>query len=243
MIKKFPLYLDSHYDLTYGKVRHFVFKLQNESKLQFIAGQFISLHLEHEGVEKKRNYSIANAPGGNTVELACSYIPGGISSEKLFNLRPGDEILASGAYGRFILNDENHSRYILIATGTGVTPYRAMLQLLCEKIEKNNVDVVILFGCRTREDLLYSKEFVELSRKYKNFTFVACYSREQSAILEDYERSGYVQSNITELSLHPEQDIIYLCGNPKMVDETNKIILDLGFDQHKIRREKYIASK
>lgn len=110
-------------------VKHFTFEVKNKD-FSFAAGQFISLHMINaQGEEVRRNYSIASPPTDPTViEMACSYVKGGLASEKLFNqLKEGDQLEASGPYGIFVLKPNDPQRYVLVSTGTGVTPYRSML--------------------------------------------------------------------------------------------------------------------
>ncbi|MBN9166695.1 MAG: hypothetical protein J0I07_37525, partial [Myxococcales bacterium] len=85
------------------------------------------------------------------VEIAVSYVDGGAATQLLANLPIGGLIDASGPYGRFSLqaNDANR-RYLLVATGTGVTPYRAMLPQM-EKLASDaqqSCHLAVLSGAR-----------------------------------------------------------------------------------------------
>lgn len=232
-----------HAELIAPQVRHLVFQRQDGALFTFIPGQFITLLIE--GGEKllRRSYSIANThvTGGNTVEFAASYVAGGTASELLFNLKPGETVTASGPFGRLILRDEQPGRYILIATGTGVTPYRSMLDQIAQRLEQQpNLQVIILFGVRTPEELLYRNEFVAFAKQHPHFEFRAYYSRAPKQ--ESYEYQGHVQVAFTDIQPQPEKDIIYLCGNPNMIDEAFAQLTALGFASQNVRREKYISS-
>lgn len=243
MAQKFQLVLQEKMSLTSG-TEHFKFEC-NDPSVTYKAGQFISLHIEKDGVEYRRNYSIANAPGlDNVMELAMAYLPNGLASTLLANLNPGDVVQASGPYGMFVLKDEVlPKRYILIGTGTGITPYRSMLPQLGEFLESTPLEVVILQGVRTPDDLLYGEEFKEFADKYSKAVFYACHSRELSKEPQSHELSGYVQHHLEALNLGKDGDIVYLCGNPKMVDEAFEKLQELGLERSVIRREKYISSK
>ncbi|MGF2339041.1 FAD-binding oxidoreductase, partial [Acinetobacter baumannii] len=92
----------------------------------------------HDGKNLKRSYSIANEPKkDNRIEFAAGYFEGGPGTELLYNLKPGDVIHINGPFGRLIFKDETPGRYILVATSTGTTPYRAMLNELGQRIEKH----------------------------------------------------------------------------------------------------------
>lgn len=236
MTNKFNLILQEKTKLT-DNTEHFKFTLDAPEPLDFKAGQFISLHIEKDGKEHRRNYSIANAPDGNLIELAMAYMPNGLASTLLNRLQPGDSVPASGPYGQFVLKDEIlPARYILIGTGTGITPYRSMLKQLSSFLESSSLQVVILQGVRTANDLLYGDEFTAFADKYSNAMFKACYSRGENA-------NGYVQDNFASLNIKPGADIVYLCGNPAMVDDAFAKLQELGLDRANIRREKYISGK
>jgi ferredoxin-NADP reductase len=244
MAHKFQLILQEKINLT-ENTHHFRFVIDEPVGFEYKAGQFISLHIEKDGKEHRRNYSIANAPQqDNIIELAMSYLPNGLASILLSNLKPGEAIHASGPYGQFILKDEIlPQRYLLIGTGTGITPYRSMLPQLGQLLESTPIQIVILQGVRTQSDLLYGDEFANFAAKYPNASFKACYSRDCPAQPQDYEVSGYVQNHLEALQVGQASEIAYLCGNPNMVDAAFHTLQELGLDRAHIRREKYISSK
>lgn len=226
------------------KVRHLAFQLEDLQNIPFIAGQFLTLHVEGTAKTLHRSYSIANVPNQNTLEIACALVEGGAASTFLLNLQVGDSIAASGPYGLFVLKDERPARYVFIATGTGVTPYRSMLSDLEYRLQNSHpeLEIVLLLGVRSRAELLFADEFLEFARKYPNFKFYACYSKEAATDINSFERLGHVQDTFPFLQLDPNRDIVYLCGNPNMIDDNFAQLTDLGFDKKNVRREKYVFS-
>lgn len=243
-MQTFPLILKETYMIT-PTVRHFAFMPADEQAVKFVPGQFITIHFKSQTRSFRRSYSIATMSNGQDapIEFAASYIKDGPGSEFLFNLKGGDRVETSGPFGRLVLRDEAPSRYILIATGTGVTPYRAMLAQIRQRlIEQPNLQVVILLGVRNREELLYGSDFMLFASSQERFQFVAHYSRETRESLKAFERAGYVQTGFDSLALSPHEDIVYLCGNPDMIDEAFVKLRALGFETANIRREKYVSS-
>ena len=142
-----------------------------------------------------------------------------------------------------VLKEDHPKRYILAATSTGVTPYRAMTEELKRRMNANpSLRVVILQGGQRRDDILYRDEFLALAAQYPQVLFRSCLSREQADGLESHERLGYVQSAFPELSLNPNEDAVYLCGNPGMIDDAFAYLKDIGFAVQNIVREKYLSS-
>ncbi|HAT8612046.1 TPA: ferredoxin--NADP reductase [Legionella pneumophila] len=241
-INTFPITLEESFMIS-PKVKHFIFNCELSPPFEYLPGQFITIHFEHDGKNLKRSYSIANEPKkDNRIEFAAGYFEGGPGTELLYNLKPGDVIHINGPFGRLIFKDETPGRYILVATSTGTTPYRAMLNELGQRIEKHpDLQVVILQGVQRSEEILYPDDFQAFAKKYPQASFRPYLSRVQKQDLKDNEYSGYVQHAFPELNLNPTRDIVYLCGNPGMIDEAFNYLKEHGFPMQHIVREKYIS--
>lgn len=225
-------------------VKHFVFNLPESSLFNYLPGQFITIHFEHEGKKLRRSYSIANSPAhNNRIEFAAGYVEQGPGSAFLFNLNPGDVVEMSGPFGRLILKDHDPSRYILVATSTGITPYRAMIPALKQRIDKNpNLQIAILLGVQTHDDILYQDDFLALANHSPRIAFYVHLSRESSdALPHPHQRTGYVQQSFAALGASPERDLVYLCGNPAMIDDAFAQLKERGFNTQSVIREKYIS--
>ena len=236
-------------------VGHYRFVRDDGQPLDFVPGQFIQVHFTYaDGTATKRSYSLAtihdHALGpGEAVEIAVSYVPGGAATALFEGLEEGDAIDASGPYGRFVLMPADaNRRYLLIGTGTGVTPYRAMLPQLEQLFAERDLRVVLLFGARNPQELLYGDEFRAFASRFPDrFRFVPCFSRELPAAGSPHAhadvRHGYVQQFLPEFAPDAGGDIAYLCGNPNMVDACFESLKASGLDVKQVRREKYVSSK
>ncbi|HET7299471.1 MAG TPA: FAD-binding oxidoreductase [Oleiagrimonas sp.] len=249
MVEHFPLRLVDSFMLA-PTVRHLVFEREDGKPLAFTPGQFLQVHFHYaDGKPTKRSYSVASVGGEDDgevmrVEIAVSYVDGGAATELLGNLQPGQSIEASGPYGRFCLMDgDENRRYILIATGTGVTPYRAMRPRIEKLMRERGCRFVLLYGARNATELLYGEEFEAFAREHEGFTFHPCLSRGARPDPRPDDRLGYVQSVLPELQPVADEDIAYLCGNPDMVDAAFAALKEAGLSVRHIRREKYISSR
>ncbi len=236
-------------------VGHYTFVRDDGRPLDFVPGQFIQVHFAYaDGTPAKRSYSLAtihdHALGpGEAVEIAVSYVPGGAATALFEGLPEGGRVEASGPFGRFcLLPGDRNRRYLLIATGTGVTPYRAMLPLLEQRMAERGVEVLLLQGARTPEELLYGEDFRAFTERHPSFRYVPCFSRTAPEDLAARDRhpdvrQGYVQQHLAEFAPDPAGDIAYLCGNPDMVDTCFEALKAHGLSPAHIRREKYVSSK
>ena len=231
-------------------VRHLAFERADGAPFAFIPGQFVQVHFHYDdGKPTKRSYSVATIGAGDTspvqrVEMAVSYVDGGAATALLGGLAEGGTIEASGPYGRFCLMDaDTNQRYVFVATGTGVTPYRAMLPQLKTLFAKRDIEVALIYGARNESELLYGDEFETFARENPQFRFYACFSRTPRAQPRAHDRNGRVQVALEEIKPDPARDIAYLCGNPDMVDQAFNLLKDAGLPIPHIRREKYVSSR
>ncbi|MFT4197909.1 MAG: FAD-binding oxidoreductase [Pseudoxanthomonas sp.] len=235
-------------------VGHYSFVRDDGQPLDYKPGQFIQVHFDYaDGSATKRSYSLAtqhdHARGaGEAVDIAVSFVAGGAATALFEALQPGDTVRASGPYGLFCLRPgDGNRRYLLIGTGTGITPYRAMLPLLEELIAERGIEVLLLAGARTPEELIYADEFRAFAAAHPQFRFVPCYSRAMPSADSPHvhadARHGYVQNQLGEFAPDPATDIAYLCGNPDMVDACFEALKDYGLPVPQIRREKYVSNK
>jgi ferredoxin-NADP reductase len=230
-------------------VRHLAFERVDGQPLAFVPGQFLQIHFHYDdGTPTKRSYSVATVGDGSSpvqrIEIAVSYVEGGAATKLLGELPIGGIVDASGPYGRFCLQaGDVHPRYLLLATGTGVTPYRAMLPQIEKLLAQGGREVVLLYGARNETELLYDEEFEAFAQSHPGFTFHGCLSRQPRVVPHASDRSGHVQNVLAELAPGAERDIAYLCGNPNMVDAAFTALKEYGLPVPQIRREKYISSR
>lgn len=230
-------------------VRHLVFERADGAPVAFVPGQFIQIHFRYaDGTPTRRSYSIGTIGDGKTpvarLEIAVSYVEGGAATALLSQLDEGGTVEASGPFGRFCLqpNDSNQ-RYLLVATGTGVTPYRAMLGQIRQLSATRGCSFALVYGARSETELLYGEEFEAFAREVPAFSFHPCFSRVPRAVPRPNDRNGRVQVALGELAPNATHDIAYLCGNPDMVDEAFAMLKAAGLGVAQIRREKYVSSK
>lgn len=223
-------------------VRSFWLELPDRECLDFRPGQFLTLDLPIGETRRDgwRSYSIAAAPdGSNQAELCIVKLPGGKGTGFLFDeASVGTEVLTKEPGGVFTLPATLTQDIVMICTGTGVAPFRAMLQ---ERLAVESVNFHLIFGCRTAADILYLHEFAAMARRHDNFTYSVALSREDNVSFAGVTTSrGYVHPVYEKAYAEVRDDVkFYLCGWAVMVDEAKKRLLDMGYPAGQIVEELY----
>ncbi len=217
--------------------KHLEFAVEDAPQFGFVPGQWISLKQSKPGGEEiTRAYSIASPPNGNRFALCLNRVQDGFMSNYLCDLEPGAAIRAQGPFGNFTLRPPLRDT-LLIATGSGIAPFRAMLQWLFAAPERHhNRQFWLLFGSRFESDLYYHHEFLQLAETHANFSYQPTLSRGGP---EWKGLRGYVQQHVpgivgTRTELHA-----YICGLDKMVSANRELLNSLGWDRKSVLFEKY----
>ena len=215
------------------EVRHFVFEAEGAERFEFLPGQFVSLTAPIGGKLITRAYSLASAPRqGNRFELCLNRVPAGIFSNVLFDMKPGDTVEMKLPLGMFTLRQPPLDS-LFIATGTGIAPFRSMLQA---HLTSSGPAITLLFGVRYESHLMYGVEFEALTRRFPQFRYWPTLTRPDPGWRG---RTGRVQTHLDE-ALGGRRDLdVYLCGLKAMVDDVRRLLKERGFDRKQIFYEKY----
>lgn len=217
--------------------KRFWIEVPELDRFDFLPGQFVTLDLPiHEKVNKRlRSYSIASWPDGtNVFELLIVQAKDGVGTAYLFNeVTTGTELKFRGALGVFTLPEKIDRDLILVCTGTGIAPFRSMIQyIFLHTVPVKNIHLV--FGCRQQQDLLYYEEMKALEQKYPAFHYHPVLSR------DEWEgHRGYVHPVYESLCRDKLPALFYLCGWKNMVDEAKQRIMTMGYDKKDIHLELY----
>lgn len=193
-------------------------KLPASERLQFLAGQYIDILLKDD---MRRAYSLANAPHDDKhLVLHIRRVPGGSFSDHVFTQMHEKAILRfEGPLGSFFLREESDKPILLLASGTGFAPVKAMLEHAFHHGIKR--PITFYWGARRPGDL-YMRELPEKwTREHANFKFVPVLSE---PLAEDNWKgeTGFLHEvvlrDFADLSAYQ----VYACGSPVMVEAAHK---------------------
>jgi len=216
-------------------VREIRLALREPGEMAFKAGQFVSFDVPNPrtGRTVTRPYSIASPPSQrNALTLVLNLVKDGPGSTYLFGLREGDGVEFKGPAGTFYLRDEPDRDVLLVATGTGIAPFRSMLCDLADRLFRRAV--TLYWGLRSQKDLYYQDELAVLTKRLANFTAITTLSRPEPGWTGE---TGRV-TRLAEDRVRSVKDLaVYLCGNSGMLREVSDIINKKGLCP--IRKEKW----
>ena len=137
------------------------YRLRSEKRVpRFVPGQFIHLAIDDFDPSgfwpESRVFSVANAvTDRRTIHLTVSR-QGGYTSRILDEIQPGTRVWGKGPYGDFHVDGAHGCRRaILIAGGTGITPFCAFMDAAIEQGSLPVEEVTLYYGARTQELLIY----------------------------------------------------------------------------------------
>lgn len=164
----------------------------------------------------------------------------GVCSNYLADQKPGDTVQMTGPSGRRFLLPENADdfNYIFFATGTGIAPYRGMIQELMD----NGFDkeIILIFGCAYRTDLLYADYFEALDEEHENFHYLPHVSRETrrtDGSKKYVQTSLWDESDLLDPILTKDNTLMYICGLKGMEKGIYQALAKKGLSEYLDLRE------
>ncbi len=191
-------------------------KLPAQERLLFLAGQYIDLLLRG-GI--RRSFSMANAPRDDGILQLHLRDYGGPFSQYVFGvMKEKDIIRFEGPFGTFFLREESAKPIVLVASGTGFAPIKAIVEhALATGVAR---PMTLYWGCRVRSDL-YMHELAETWHREGKLRYMPVLS-EAPASDNWSGRTGFVHRAVMEdfpdLSGHQ----VYACGAPVVVEAAHR---------------------
>jgi ferredoxin--NADP+ reductase len=223
----------------------------------FTPGQFVALFLPPtaarapEATEEpfkanpdkmiKRAYSIASSSKAKDfLEFYVTLVHSGNLTPRLFNLQIGDRIGVGKRFvGMFTLKEiPEEKNIVLIATGTGVAPYMSMLRT--DALQRKG-KLAVIHGASNSWDLGYSSELNLLENIAPGFTYIPTITFPEkehtpwngyTKFIQDMWKDGIMEEK-WGFKPTPENTSVFLCGNPRMINDMVEAMAVDGFTEHK----------
>jgi CDP-4-dehydro-6-deoxyglucose reductase len=203
-------------------------QLPASESFQYRAGQYLDVLLR-DGA--RRSYSMANAPHtGPTLELHIRHMPGGRFTDLVFgSMKERDIVRIEGPMGSFFLREDSDKPVVLLASGTGFAPIKALIEHMQER--QITRPATLFWGGRRPHDL-YMDDWVRTQcSTMPHLSYVPVVS---DALPEDkwQGRTGFVHQAVLEDIPDLSGYQVYACGAPVVVESAQRDFSDLaGLDE------------
>jgi len=209
-------------------VIHLQLQLPASESFQYRAGQYLDVLLR-DGA--RRSYSMANAPHtGPALELHIRHMPGGRFTDLVFgSMKERDIVRIEGPMGSFFLREDSDKPVVLLASGTGFAPIKALIEHMQER--QITRPATLFWGGRRPHDL-YMDDWVRAQcTVMPHLSYVPVVS---DALPEDnwQGRTGFVHQAVLEDIPDLSGFQVYACGAPVVVESAQRDFSDLaGLDE------------
>lgn len=236
-IKKMPVRVKQIERLS-GDVVRLVLQMPASEPLQYHAGQYIEFLLQGD---QRRSYSMANAPHrvADGLELHIRHMPGGLFTDQVFGkMKERDILRIEGPYGSFYLREDSAKPIILLASGTGFAPIKALIEHM--QFKGMTRTATLYWGGRRPSDL-YLDDWVKAQLPtMPHLRYVPVIS---DALPEDgwTGRTGFVHRAV--LADFPDLSgfQVYTCGAPIVVESAQRDYAQAGLPPEDFFADAFIS--
>jgi ferredoxin-NADP reductase len=204
-----------------------------------LAGQHVDVRLTAEdGYQAQRSYSIASAPEDEYLVLTVERLDDGEVSPYLADvLRAGDRLELRGPIGGyFVWQDTLGGPLLLLAGGSGIVPFRAMLRH--HKARGSAVAARLLYSSRSFGDIIFRDELNRLASPGRVEIFHTL-TREWPDGWQGHRRR-IDEALVRDIAWSPsEKPLVYICGPTAFVERGADLLVSLGHEPERIKTERF----
>lgn len=209
---------------------------------KYHAGQYVEFLLR-DGA--RRAYSMANAPHTQLetpgIELHIRHMPGGKFTDHVFSAMKEKEILRiEGPFGSFYLREDSAKPMVLLASGTGFAPIKAMIEHM--QLKRITRPAVLYWGGRRPADLYMHDWVLAKVAELPNLRYVPVVS---DALPEDAwtGRTGFVHNAVLQDIADFSGYQVYACGAPIVVDSAQAAYIAAGLPEDEFYADSFVTEK
>ncbi|WP_116126177.1 ferredoxin--NADP reductase [Lewinella sp. IMCC34183] len=233
----------------------------DHTAFNYRAGQYLTLKFIIDGKEERRAYSMCSAPHQDELAVTVKKVEGGVVSNYIADrLKPGDTVEVMPPMGRFLAETDPAARrrYYLFGAGSGITPLMSILRSVLEQEPKS--EVILLYGNRDEDNIIFHDQLQELEKKYSGQLTVE-HTLSQPKKYATGGLKGLFKRSHTKwegpkgridrkalvdfLRRYPaggQECRYYVCGPGRMIDNVEAALLGHGIDEKHIHVERFVSA-
>jgi len=238
-----PLWRSARHRLVVEEVRPendtvttVVMRGRNLHRLPARAGQFLQWRfLDGPGFTRAHPYSLSAAPDGRTLRITAAHL--GDGSAGLASLRPGTRVAFEGPYGRLHEGVRTRRKVLLMASGIGITPMRALF----ESLDQRPGDVTLVYRVSSDADQIFVDELSALagSRRARFFVVTGPRATDRDSWLPQHAAHlGDVEA-LRQLVPDVANHDVFICGSPGWMDAAEQAVAGAGVPGEHIHIERF----
>ncbi len=216
-------------------------------RIQYKAGQYLTLILEVDNEEVRRSYSLCSSPvEDKDLAVTVKKLDGGRVSQYIHHeLREGDQVKVLEPMGNFTteFNKDNKRTFLLFAGGSGITPLMSIVKTAL--LEERESTIILIYQNRNLHSIIYREEIEILQQQYPDRLKVFhVLSKPEKPWKGRAGRltSAMVRQIIEEENIPLEESDVFFCGPQGMMQTAEKVIDSLGVQRNRRFRESFVAS-
>lgn len=209
-----------------------------EEAFRFVPGQFVTVSDpgDPKVPPRKKPYSISSSPTDEgRVEVTVRNM--GDFGGRFYAFPVGKVLRVIPPRGKFTLDPVVTDDLLLLAGGSGVTPYRGFVRWL--RVNGHARPVTVVYSARVPEDLVFDAEFRRHARECPWFRYLPTVTRLEEGVAFDGGRGRVSIETLRPLVRDPAATTVYSCGPNPFVDASTALAEALGVPPPKRRKEKW----
>ena len=218
----------------------------DDEPVHFEPGQYMTIGVYADDKLVQRPYSVASPPeeaGTEGYEFYVRLVPVWRFTTLLWRLPVGHAMRMIGPKGKFMLEPDDPRTHLYVSTGTGIAPFISMIRETMAQDKPRRS--VLLNGCSYQDELGYRSELERWQQDpaYK-LTYLPSISRPTDPRNAGWTgltgRAEHIVWDVCrEQGLRPDETVVYICGNPEMILNVERALMDHGFPEFHVKKELY----
>lgn len=208
------------------------------SVFDFKPGQYIMISYrdEYGNMTDRHAFSIASSPTQKD-SLKLGIRVGGKFTRGLARMNPGDEIMISGPYGKFVFNPRKHRDLVMIAGGIGITPFLSAMHYATDHSLSNKLS--LLYSNKTLSGTLFFDEIKYLESANPNIRTLFCVTEKFTSTTSGVVNKRINPAVIDDFVGNVKGKTFFLCGPAPFMSAMKSNLQILGVDKHQIEMEEF----
>lgn len=196
----------------------------------YTAGQYITVFFDDTGVNEGKAYSLSSQPGDFDLCITVKKI--GLFSGRLHDMKAGDTLCISPAYGMF--NAFRDAPLVALAAGVGIAPIYSIIRH--DVFRGSDRPIRLVYTNTTDDEMVFKKELDQLAHSTNGFDVTYIVTRQ-----DDSEYTGPRMNGADIARDYPDR-MVCICGAVDFVRDMRRQLVEAGIGEEAIMTEVFFET-